>query len=102
MFGLNEPTLRFWEKEFKEITPRRNTKGSRFYQTEDIEQIRLIYYLLKVRGMTIPGARQKLKDNREATVNQEKIHQRLELIRSELYVLVDALDAYEKDRKSEQ
>jgi DNA-binding transcriptional MerR regulator len=96
MVGLNTPTLRFWEKEFKEIAPRKNAKGTRFYLTEDIEQIRLIHYLLKIRGMTISGARQILKDNKEAAVNQEEIHRRLELIRNDLHLLIDALDTYEK------
>ena len=96
MFGLNEPTLRFWEKEFDEIAPQKNDKGTRFYLQEDIEQIRLIYYLLKVRGMTIRGARQKLKDNKAETVNQEALYHRLETIKSELNLFVSALDDYEK------
>jgi DNA-binding transcriptional MerR regulator len=96
MVGLNAPTLRFWEKEFKEIAPRKNAQGSRFYDTEDIRQIRLIHYLLKVRGMTLAGARQKLKDNKEETVNQVEIYNRLEKIRSELLSFIDALDAYDK------
>lgn len=96
MFGLNESTLRFWEKEFEEIAPKKNDKGTRFYLQEDIEQIRLIYYLLKVRGMTIPGARQKLKDNKADTVNQEEVYNRLEKIKSELNMFISALDDYEK------
>ena len=96
MFGLNESTLRFWEKEFEDIKPQKNDKGTRFYLQEDIDQIRLIYYLLKKRGMTIVGARQRLKDNRGETVNQEEINHHLEQVRSELYSLIDALDTYEK------
>ena len=53
LFGLNESTLRFWEKEFDEISPRKTKKGTRYYRQEDIEQIRLIYHLVKERGMTI-------------------------------------------------
>jgi DNA-binding transcriptional MerR regulator len=96
MFDLNESTLRFWEKEFEEINPQKNDKGTRFYLQEDIEQIRLVYYLLKKRGMTIPGARQKLKDNKAETVNQEEIYNRLEKVRSELVLYVSALEDYEK------
>ena len=51
-FGLNESTLRFWEKEFDEISPRKTKKGTRYYRQEDIEQIRLIHHLVKERGMT--------------------------------------------------
>jgi DNA-binding transcriptional MerR regulator len=96
MFGLNESTLRFWEKEFEALSPQKNDKGTRFYLPEDIEQIRLIYYLLKVRGMTIPGARKKLKDNKAETVNQEAIYNRLEKVKSELHLFIAALDDYEK------
>jgi len=99
MFDLNESTLRFWEKEFKEIAPQKNDKGTRFYLQEDIEQIRLVYYLLKKRGMTISGAIQKLKDNKALTVNQEDINHRLEHVRSELHSLLDALDDYEKQHQ---
>ena len=97
MVGINAPTLRFWEKEFKEIAPQKNQKGIRFYRKEDIEQIRLVQYLLKVRGMTLAGARQKLKDNKDETVNQVEIYNRLDQIRSELLSLIDALDAYDKN-----
>ena len=96
IFGLNESTLRFWEKEFEEIKPQKNDKGTRFYLKEDIDQIRLIYYLLKKQGMTIVGARQRLKDNRADTINQEEINRRLEQVRSELHSLINALDDYEK------
>ena len=95
-FGLNESTLRFWENEFEEIAPQKNAKGTRFYLKEDIDQIRLIYYLLKVRGMTIAGARQRLKDNRGETVNQEEIYNRLGIVRNELQSIIVALDEYEK------
>jgi len=95
MVGLNVPTLRFWEKEFKEIAPRKTPNGVRFYGTNDIQQIRLVYYLLKVRGMTLAGARQRLKDNKNETVNQGEIYYRLEQIRGELLSLIDALEAYD-------
>jgi len=96
MFDLNESTLRYWEKEFEEIIPQKNEKGVRFYLQEDIEQIRLIYYLLKKRGMTIPGARQKLKDNKTETIKQEEICNRLENVRSEIQKMINALDVIEK------
>lgn len=90
-FGLNESTLRFWEKEFEEISPRKNKKGTRYYKQEDIEQIRLIYHLVRERGLTLAGARLKLKENKELAVNQAEISNRLKLIRNELVSLVDAI-----------
>jgi len=63
MFDVNESTLRFWEKEFDQIRPRKTGKGTRSYRQEDIDAIRLVYHLVKERGMTLAGARQKLKEN---------------------------------------
>lgn len=53
MFDVNESTLRFWEKEFDIINPRKTSKGTRFYKQEDIDAVRLIYHLVKERGMTL-------------------------------------------------
>lgn len=92
MFEVNESTLRFWEKEFNIIRPRKTTKGTRFYRQEDIDAVRLIYHLVKERGMTLAGARQKLKDNRETTIRQEEIVNRLKQIKEELLSLREAFD----------
>ena len=77
LFDVNESNLRFWEKEFDVIQPRKTSKGTRFYKQEDIDAIRLIYHLVKERGMTLAGARQKLKENPETTIPQEEILNRL-------------------------
>ena len=90
MFDVNESLLRFWEKEFPQIAPK---KGSQ-YRKEDVETIRLIYHLVKERGMTLPGARQKLKDNREATIRNFEIINRLKQIREELLGMRNALDRF--------
>lgn len=90
-FNLNESTLRFWEKEFDEISPRKTKKGTRYYRKEDIEKIRLIYHLVRERGMTLAGARQKLKENKDLAINQAEITNRLKKIRNELVSLVDAI-----------
>jgi len=92
MFNVNESTLRFWEKEFDTIRPRKTGKGTRFYKEEDIEAIRVIYYLVKERGMTLAGARQKLKDNKDTTIRQADIVNRLKQIKEELLSLKDAFD----------
>ncbi len=94
MFDVNESTLRFWEKEFDEINPRKTPKGTRFYKQEDIDAIRLIYHLVKERGMTLAGARQRLKDNKDATMRQEEIVHRLKQIKDELIAMRDAFEAY--------
>ncbi len=94
MFEINESTLRYWEKEFDMINPRKTPKGTRFYKQEDIDAIRLIYHLVKERGMTLAGARQKLKDNKDTTVRQEEIVHRLKQIKEELIAMREAFEAY--------
>ncbi len=94
MFDINESTLRFWEKEFDIINPRKTPKGTRFYKQEDIDSIRLIFHLVKERGMTLAGARQKLKDNKDTTVRQEEIVHRLKQIKEELIAMREAFEAY--------
>ena len=65
MFDVNESLLRFWEKEFPQLSPKKGSRGVRQYRKEDIETVKLIYHLVKERGMTLPGARQRMKDNKE-------------------------------------
>lgn len=94
MFDVNESTLRFWEKEFDIIHPRKTEKGTRYYKQEDIDAVRLVYHLVKERGLTLAGARQKLKNNKEATVRQEEIVNRLKQIKEELSQIKKAFDAF--------
>lgn len=92
MFDVNPSLLRFWEKEFPQIAPKTASRGVRQYRKEDVETVRLIYHLVKEKGMTLPGARQKLKDNKEATVRNFEIISRLREIREELVGMKDSLD----------
>ena len=94
MFGVNESTLRFWEKEFPQLKPKKAGRGIRQYRKEDVETVKLIYHLVKERGMTLPGARQRMKDNKEATVRNFEIVDRLKTIREELVGMKLALDAF--------
>lgn len=94
MFNINESTLRFWEKEFPQLNPKKAGRGVRQYKAEDIEVIKLIHYLVKERGMTLPGARQRIKNNKETTMRNFEIVERLKAIREELAGMRDALDAF--------
>jgi len=86
MFGVNTSNIRFWENEFDILKPHKNAKGNRMFTKEDIENLKIIYYLLKERGMTIKGAQKKLKDNREDTINNIEVVNRLQEIRQ---ILID-------------
>ena len=60
-FNVNSSLLRFWEKEFDILNPKKTIKGTRKYNSVDIKNLKLIYNLLKIRGFTIDGAKEKLK-----------------------------------------
>lgn len=94
MFDLQESTLRFWEKEFPQLNPKKAGRGVRQYRAEDIEVVKLIYHLVKERGMTLPGARKRMKVNREGTMRNFELVERLKAIREELVGMRDALDAF--------
>lgn len=94
MFGVKETLLRFWEKEFPQLKPKRAGRDVRQYTREDIEVVKLIHHLVKERGMTIPGARRRMKDNREATVKNFEVVDRLKAIRDELMNMKLALNAF--------
>lgn len=73
MFNVNTSLIRFWEREFDIIKPKKNKKGNRLFTREDIDNFHIIYHLVKERGMTLKGAQKKLKENREDTVNNLEI-----------------------------
>ena len=95
MFGVNSSLLRFWEKEFPQISPKTAGRGIRQYLNEVVETIGLIYHLVKEKGMTLPGARQRLKDNKEATVRNYEIVNKLKTIKEELLAIKRELDGRE-------
>lgn len=94
MINVNESLLRFWEKEFPQLKPKKGGRGIRQYRKEDVETVKLIYHLVKERGMTLPGARQRMKDNKGATLCNFEIVERLKSIREELVGMRNALDAF--------
>ena len=83
-FGVNESTLRYWEDEFDIITPRRSSRGVRFYNQEDIDNVRLVYYLLKEKGLPLAGAKKQLRENRSGVIRSNEIISRLKSVREEL------------------
>lgn len=92
MFGVAESLLRYWEKEFPFITPKKTGGNVRQYKEEDVEKVRLVYHLVKEKGMTIAGAKQRLKQNKEFVQNNAEIAQRMKLIKEELISMKKELD----------
>ena len=92
MFGVNASLIRFWEKEFDIIKPRKNAKGNRLFTQQDIDNIALIYHYVKERRMTLEGARQKIKGNRDDAEHNFQIVQSLKKIRATLMEIKENID----------
>jgi DNA-binding transcriptional MerR regulator len=90
-FEVNTSLLRYWEKEFKEIQPKKKTSGVRKYTPQDVQNIKLIYHLLKGKRMTIEGAKNQLKDSKSSEENKMDVLKKLERIKKELENLRDNL-----------
>lgn len=91
MFDVNTSLIRFWEKSFDIIKPKKNKKGNRLFTKEDIENFHLIYYLVKEQGMTLVGAQKRIKENKEGTVNTFDIIKTLTGIREMLLDVKETL-----------
>ena len=94
-FKVKPSLIRYWEKEFKTLHPKKNKNGSRLYTKKDIESLKHIYHLVKEKGYTLEGAKQKIKDKRrmgdeEVPTNQQVIS-RLEKIKNELMKIKNQL-----------
>ncbi|WP_029906007.1 MerR family transcriptional regulator [Prevotella sp. 10(H)] len=83
-FGVARSLLRFWEKEFDTIRPRKTEGGTRQYKKEDIENIAVVYNLVKVKGMTLEGARQTLNLKMDEETCKVQVIRKLEQIKKEL------------------
>ncbi len=92
MFDVNPSLLRYWESRFKQLQPKRNNKGNRLYRPEDVEFIKLLYHLLKERGMTIEGARKSLQERSADELSREsELFERLQYIRQLLVEVRETL-----------
>ena len=91
MFDVNTSLIRFWEKEFDIIKPKKNKKGNRLFTRKDIDNFHIIYHLVKERGMTLKGARKKLRENKEDAEHNFEIIKALENIKGMLLDVKDSL-----------
>ena len=84
MFDVNPSLIRFWEQKFDILKPDKNKKGNRLFTPADIENLKLIYHLVKENGMTLAGAQKRIKQNREGLGRDLEIVDRLQRIRAML------------------
>lgn len=87
LFGVNASLLRFWEEEFPVLKIAKNSRGHRIYTPADVDNLRLIYHLVKEQGMTLEGAKKRLRQNPEGVAHQAEIVERLRSIRNMLVAL---------------
>ena len=87
MFGVNTSLIRFWEKEFDIIKPKKNKKGNRLFTQDDMDNFFIIYHLVKERGFTLEGAKMKLKDNKSGTETNVQVVRSLTRIKDFLLEL---------------
>lgn len=103
--GTNESTLRFWEREFKEIKPRRASRGIRLYSNADLQVVKLIYHLVKEKGLTLDGAKKRLKENSVKENSVMDVINRLKEVRAELMAIrnyIDFLETEERERTNKK
>ena len=83
-FNVNTSLIRFWDKEFDILKPKKNAKGNRMFTPEDVKNLQLIYHLVKERGFTLDGAKTHLKEGQKKTLNKFEIISKLEAVKAQL------------------
>ena len=89
LFDVNASLIRYWEKEFDILKPLKNKKGNRLFTQKDLDNLRIIYHLVKERGFTLQGAKDKLRQNKEDVVNKVEVVDSLMRIKGFLLDLKD-------------
>ena len=85
-------TLRFWEKQFTILKPKRYSNNFRYYTLDDIEKIKMIYYLVKEKGLKLSAAENQVMHNRKNVSRRKEVIDRLKDTRDELQKLLDSID----------
>ena len=98
-FAVNVSLLRFWEKEFENINPKKTAGGTRQYTKEDIQQVEIVYHLVKDKGMTLEGARQSLKSNKDDAEKRVEAVEKLKDIKKELLLLQEEFEKLHEQQK---
>ncbi len=91
LFNVNTSLIRFWEGEFDIIRPQKNKKGNRLFTQKDVDNFHIIYHLVKERGFTLQGAKEKMKGNPNDTVNNAEVVKSLQKVKSFLLELKEQL-----------
>ena len=90
-FGVNTSLIRFWEKEFDVLQPKKNAKGNRKFTPQDIKNLKLIHHLVKERGFTLEGAKIHLKEEKHKTLSNFDVIEKLQRVKAELIKIKEQL-----------
>lgn len=90
-FDVNASLIRFWDKEFDILKPKKNAKGNRMFTQEDVKNLQLIYHLVKERGFTLEGAKTHLKEGQKKSLDKYEIINKLEGIKEQLLKIKEEL-----------
>lgn len=91
MFNVNASQIRFYEKEFEILQPKKNKKGNRLFTPEDVENLKAIFHLVKDKGFTLQGAREYLKNNKSEVQENQKVIDSLERLKQFLLQVKEQL-----------
>lgn len=91
MFGVNTSLIRFWEKEFSIIKPHKDSSGKRLFTKKDVDNFHVIYHLVKEEGLTLDGARKRIKSKPNEEFNNLKVAQSLAHIKDLLLGVKEGL-----------
>lgn len=91
-FAVKTSLIRFWEGEFDILQPKKNKKGNRLFTEKDVDNLKIIYRLVKVNGYTLEGAKNRLKENTSKIINNNDVINKLEGIKLELLKIKNQLN----------
>lgn len=91
MFDVNVSLIRYWENEFNILKPKKNKKGNRLFTPRDIDNLHLIYHLVKEKRLTLEGAKMKLKENKDSTMQNFEVVKKLKNIKEMLLEIRDSI-----------
>nr|WP_294948365.1 MerR family transcriptional regulator [uncultured Mucilaginibacter sp.] len=91
MFDVNQSLIRFYEKEFDVLQPKKNKKGNRYFTPEDIENFKIIFNLIRDKGFTLQGAKDYLKNNMDDTRDNQRVIDSLENLKKFLLEVRDEI-----------
>ena len=98
-FAVNISAIRFWEKEFDNVNPKKTAGGTRQYTKDDVKQLEIVYHLVKEKGLKIEGARQELKSKKDDIERRAMALEKLQELKKELLLLSDEFDELHEIQK---